>query len=154
MSRAVSPVLGVLLLTAITVVIAGVAGVVALEMTPGPAPRQPVELSASANATSGRIALVHESGPTLDVREIELRIAVDGTRLRYQPSLPFYSATGFASFPSGPFNPAADPRWERGERASLEVTGSNDPALSPGVTVRIELYRGDLPIARVETTAR
>lgn len=154
MSRAVSPVVGVLLLTALAVVIAGVAGVVALDMTPGPDPQQPIGLSASANATSGRIVVVHESGPVVDVREVEVRIAVDGTPLRHQPAVPFYSSRGFASFPSGPFNAAADPRWEIGERASLEVTGTNDPTLSSGTTVQVELYRNDLPLARVETTAR
>lgn len=154
MPRAVSPVVGILLLTAITLVLAGVAGVVAFEQGPGPPPSEPVELSATANATSGRIVVAHESGPPIDVREIEVRITVAGTRLKHQPSVPFYSATGFASFPSGPFNPVADPWWELGERASLTVTNRNDPTLTPGVTVRVELYRDDLPIAAVETTAR
>lgn len=154
MSRAVSPVLGVVLLTALTVVIAGVADVVTVEMTPGSTPQPPVELSASANATSGRIDLVHESGPAVDVREIDVRIAVGGEGLRHQPPVPFRGARGFLGAPSGPFNDATDPRWELGEEVSFRLAGTNDPELSSGVTVRIELYRDDLPIARIETRAR
>ena len=153
MSRAVSTVLGVLLLTALTLALATVAGVGVLSAAP-PTVQRPVVLSASADASTGRIVLVHESGPTIDVRDVEVRIAVDGRRLPYQPTVPFYSARGFASFPSGPFNPVADPRWEFGERASLEVTGVNAAPLSPGSTVRVEVYRDDLPLSVVETTAR
>ena len=159
MPRAVSSALGVLLLTALTLVLAAVAGVAVIATvpsasTPSAAVQEPVVLSASANATSGRLDLVHESGPDLDVREIEVRISVGGSRLAHQPSVPFYSAPGFGSFPSGPFNPVADPGWERGERASLVLTGENAAPLSPGVSVRIELYRDDVPLATVETIAR
>lgn len=154
MNRAASPVLGTLLLTVVAVVVAGAAGVVATAFVPSPDPGQPVELSASVNATSGRIVLVHESGPALDVREIDVRVAIDGTPLRYQPSVPFYSETGFASFPSGPFNPVTDPGWDVGERASLVLTDANEEPLVRGASVRIELYRDDLPIARAQTVAR
>jgi len=157
-TRAVSTVLGVLLLTALTVVLAGTASLVVLDTAPvadEPGPTLPVELEASVNAgpNETRVVLLHESGPTLDVRRIDVRISVDGTPLVHQPPVPFYSASGFGSFPSGPFNPSADPRWELGERAILEVTGENEAQVREGTTVRIELYRDDLPLARVETTA-
>jgi hypothetical protein len=142
----------VVLVTAVTVVLAAVAGVAVVDTAPRPEPPDPVVIAASVDADTGRIVLVHESGPSLDVREIDVRISVGGRRLAHQPSVPFYSARGFASFPSGPFNPVADPRWELGERASLRITGENAARLSPGVAVRIELYRDDLPIATVETT--
>ena len=159
MSRAVSSALGVLLLTALTLVLVAVAGVAVISTVPAvtespTAAHERVVLSASANATSGRLDVVHEAGPDLDVRGIEVRISVDGSRLAHQPSVPFYSAPGFGSFPSGPFNPVSDPRWERGERASLVLTGENADPLARGVVVRVELYRGDLPLAAVETTAR
>lgn len=153
MQRAASPVVGVVLVTAVTVVLAAVAGVAVVDTAPRPEAPDPVVLAASVDADTGRIVLIHESGPSLDVREIDLRISVGGRRLAHQPSVPFYSASGFASFPSGPFNPVADPRWELGERASLRITGENAAWLSPGVTVRIELYRDGLPIATVETAA-
>ena len=154
MNRAVSPVFGTLLLTVLAVALAAVAGVIATDYVPDSEPPAPVELSASANVTSGRLVVVHESGPALDVRRIDVRIAVDDAPLARQPDVPFYSASGFASFPSGPFNPVADPRWERGEWASLELTGPNAAPLVEGATVRIELYRDEVPVARAETVAR
>ena len=159
MSRAVSSALGVLLVTALTLVLAAVAGV-AVIATVSPATvssadvPERVALSASANATTGQVDLVHEAGPALDVREIRVRISVGGTRLKHQPPVPFYSASGFGSFPSGPFNPVADPRWEPGEWAGLVITGGNAAPLVSGASVRIELYRGEYPIAAVETRAR
>lgn len=155
MSRAASTVLGALLLTAVTLVLAAVAGVAVVDSSPPARAPEPVVLSASADADTGRIVLVHESGPTLDVREVEVRIAVDGTYLRHQPPVPFSAATGFRWPPTGPFNDATDPRWRVGERAGLWVARTtNDPNLISGVTVRVEVYRDDLPIAAVETTAR
>lgn len=163
MSRAVSSALGVLLVTALTLVLAAVAGVAVIATVPPTTVSsadlpEPVVLSASADVDPDdgtvRVTIVHESGSRLDVREIVIRLSAGGTRLEHQPSVPFYSAPGFGSFPSGPFNPAADPRWERGERASLVLTGANADPVQPGTTVRIELYRDDFPIAAVETTAR
>lgn len=158
MPRAVSSVLGVLLLTALTVVLAAVAGVAVVSTIPSAEAPEPVVVSASADVDADegtvRVLLVHETGPDLDVREVDVRVSVGGTRLEHQPPVPFYSASGYGSFPSGPFNPSTDPRWERGERAGFVVTGENAAPIDQGDTVRIELYRDDLPIAAVETTAR
>lgn len=153
MSRAVSPAVGVLLLTAVTLVLASAAALVAVDLVPGAASPQPVALSATANAATGRVDLVHESGPAVDVRWVRVRISIGGTRLRHQPPVPFTGARGFLGAPSGPFNPSADPRWEVGERASLRLAGTNDPPLTPDATVLVEVYRDDLAIARVEVTA-
>lgn len=154
MDRAVSPVVAVLSMTALVLVLGAVVGAGVLGMAAVPADHPPVVLSARVDATSGRIVLVHESGPTIDVRGLRIRIAVDGRRLRDQPTVPFYSTRGYASFPSGPFNPEADPRWELGERASLTATGANAAPIVPGATVRIDLYRDDVPVATTEVTAR
>lgn len=156
MSRAESTVLGALLLTALTLVLAAVAGVAVVDSTtPAEAPR-PIVLSASALVDDGTVvvAIVHQGGPGLDVHEIEVRISVGGDRLDEQPPVPFYSAPGYASFPSGPFNPVADPRWEVGERASLTITGENAASIEEGATVRIEIYRDGLRVGTVETPAR
>lgn len=154
MNRAASPVLATLLLTALAVAVAGAVGVLASGYVQEPAPAQPVEISASANASTGRIVLVHESGPPLDVRRVRVRISVRGTRLEHQPPVPFFGAPGYRGAPSGPFNAAAGPRWEVGERAGLRVAGTNHPDVVDGAIVRVELYRDDLPIARAETVAR
>lgn len=158
MSRAVSSALGVLLVTALTLVLAAVAGVAVIATMPqgteSPADvAEPVVLSASADVDTGWIVLVHESGPELDVREIEVRISIDGTRLKHQPPVPFPGAKGFWGAPIGPFNDATDPDWELGELTALRLASSNDPDLYQGATVRIEIYRDDLPLAVVETTA-
>lgn len=157
-SRAVSSALGVLLMTALTLVLAAVAGVAFIAAVP-PGTGSPVDvpepivLAASADADTGWIVLVHESGPGIDVREIEVRIAIDGARLEHQPPVPFFGAKGFWGAPVGPFNDATDPIWERDELTGIRLASSNDPDLSRGATVRIEIYRDDRPIATVETTA-
>ena len=155
MPRAVSSVLGVLALTALALVLAAVAGVAVLEAVPSLDAREPVALSASATVDpadgSVDLVLVHESGPPVDVREVEVRLSSGGVRLDHQPPVPFYGATGFASFPSGPFNPVADPRWAVGESAGLTVTGANAEPLVRRGSVRVEVYRGDRRIAAVET---
>lgn len=156
MTRAVNTVIGVLLLTAVAVVLAGAASLVVLDAAVvADEPTMPVEIEASVTVgeDATRVVILHESGPTLDVRELDVRIAVDGTPLPSQPDVPYYSEPGFRRFPSGPFNPTTDPRWELGERAVLTATHENHARLRNGTTVRIELYREDLSIARVETTA-
>ncbi|AUX08394.1 flagellin domain protein [Halalkaliarchaeum desulfuricum] len=111
--------------------------------------------SLSASATvEGRIQLEHEGGDTLDVRTLDLRLLIDGEELARQPPVPFFSAEGFKSGPTGPFNPAADQTWRAGESASLEVAGTNEPAVRDGSRIEIELYAGGAPVAKVETTAQ
>ena len=110
--------------------------------------------SLSASATGeGRIQLRHEGGDTLDVRELRLRVRVDGEELARQPPVPFFSAEGFKSGPTGPFNPAAEPTWRAGESVSLEVAGTNEPTVDDGSLVEIEVYVGGTPVAKLETTA-
>lgn len=154
MSRAASTVLGAVLLTALTLVLATVAGVAVVDRTPPTDAPEPVVLSASANADTGWVVLVHESGPPLDVRKIEVRIAVDGIMLEHQPPVPFFGASGFHGSPTGPFNYATDPDWELGEPAGLRIAGTNDPQMVEGATVRIEIYRAGLRIATAEARAR
>lgn len=154
MSRAVSSALGVLLLTALTLVLAGAVGAIAVDLAPSTDQAVPHQLSATANATSDEIFITHESGPALDVRRIDLRIAIDGTPLSHQPPVPFLGAKGFRGAPHGPFNPSAAPDWTVGERAGVEIAGTNDPPVTPGAHVRVELYRDGLRLAVTETRAR
>lgn len=154
MPRAVSPAVGVVLLAAVTVVSAGVVGVLAADLVQLSASPATLVLSGSADAATGRIELRHDAGPAVDVRELRVRISIDGTDLRHQPPVPFAGARGFRGAPSGPFNAAADPRWDPGERAGLRLAGTNDPVLAAGALIVVEVYRGDLALARVELTAR
>ena len=155
MPRAVSPVVGVVLLIGLTLAVGTVVGVSTMGLLePVEAPTDPVMIAVSATAADSTIVLSHESGPPIDVRRVTVHISVGGESLRHQPPVPFFSAVGFRSGPTGPFNPSTDPAWSIGERASLRIAGTNDPPLREGVTVTVRIHRGDRPVARAETVAR
>lgn len=140
----------------VTLVVAVAVGLaaagVAVGTLPDPAPRAAVALRADA-ATDG-LRITHRGGDALDVRPVELRITVDGRPLRHQPPTPFFAARGFRSGPTGPLNPAADPRWTAGERARLRVAATNAPLLDPGDRVTVTLSVGDERVARASARAR
>lgn len=151
MSRAVSPLLGTLLLAGITVLLAAVVGVAVLDVVPSTEQPDNVVMSATADA-DGRVRLTHDAGPPLDVEQLSVRITVDGEPLTHQPPIPFFSASGFASGPTGPFNPSADQEWSLGERATLTIAGTNDPEPEAGDRLTVRLVRDDVPVVVVETT--
>lgn len=151
MDRAISPVVGVALLVACVVVLGAVVGAMALAYEPSE-PASTVLIDATVDAETNEIALMLDRGGPVDVRELSVVIEVDGVPLAYQPPVPFVGADGFLA-PSGPFNAAADPRWERGETAVLPIAGTNDPHPEPGSAVTIRLFEDGLSIAVVETTA-
>lgn len=141
--RALTSPVAVALLLVVAVAVAGTLGAAALEMADrASAPARPVAVAVEADA-SGQVRLVHRGGRTLDVRDLRVRLAVDDEPLAHQPPVPFFSATGFRSGPTGPFNPAADPTWGAGESASLRVARTNEPPLVQGADLRVRLvYRG------------
>lgn len=155
-ARAAAPVVGVVLLVAVTVLgaaalAAGLSGADALSPSPGEPSR--VVLDASANATADRVTLVHRGGDTLAVTDLRVRVTVDGRPLAHQPPVPFFAAEGFESGPTGPFNVAADDRWTAGERASFALAGTNAPLLDPGARVTVRVYSDELKVAEVQATA-
>ncbi|WP_134668410.1 type IV pilin [Halorussus marinus] len=150
--RAVSPVLGVVCLLVVTVVLAAAVGTAALGTTlPTDRPTAAVDLRVDAGAD--RLALVHRAGEALDVRALSVRILIDGDPLDRQPPVPFFSARGFVSGPTGPFNPAADPRWSVGERASLRIAGTNAPTIAPGERVAVEFLVEGVVVAEASARA-
>lgn len=153
MSRAISPVVAVPILVGIAVLLAAAVGALAFG-APLPTADRPVALSVTATADTGRVVVVHEGGPPIDVREVRVRVIVDGTPLAEQPPLPFFAAPGFRSAPTGAFNPSADPILEPGERASFRVAGTNSPSLAEGATLTLRLYRDGNRIAAVEVRVR
>lgn len=153
MSRAVAPVLGTVLLVAVTVTLAAAVGAVALAVPATPATETPVVLSASVNASADRLTLGYESGPPIDVRTLRVRVSVDGTPLAYQPPVPFFRSPGFPAAPTGPFNSGADPRWTPGETTSLRLSPKNTPKFDPGSTVTVRVYRNDVLFARLVVSA-
>ena len=153
MPRATVPVLGAVLLVGVTLVLAAAVTAVATGFGP-PERAVPVVLEATAEASTGRVALEHVAGPPIDVRGVTLRVEVDGEPLAHQPPVPFYAARGFRGFPTGPFNPSADPRWTVGETAGFRVAGTNAPPLEPGSTLVVTVTRSGAPVARATTTVR
>lgn len=142
-TRAVAPAVGVVVLVGVTVVLAAAVGAFALSASLSAPPvvaTTPVALSLDV-AADGTVVLEHGPGPPLDVRELRLRVRVDGEPLRHQPPIPFFATRGFVSGPTGPFNRAADPTWTVGETATFRVAGSNAPAVEAGdrVVVRVVL---------------
>jgi FlaG/FlaF family flagellin (archaellin) len=142
---------GAVLLVAVAVALAGAVGAAVLDADPAAPPRAAVE--ASADADSGRIALTHLGGDALDVRDVAVRVFVDGEPLAHQPPVPFFAAEGFRGGPTGPFNSAADPGWEPGETASVRVASTNAPALAAGATVTVVVSVDDATVTRATTTA-
>lgn len=150
MPRATAPVLGTVLLVGVTVLIVVVLAV-AVTGFALPEHATPVVIEASADA-DGRVTLEHVSGPSLDVRELTLTVEVDDEPLEHQPPVPFTGAPGFKDFPSGPFNPSADPTWDAGETASFRLAGTNDPDISLGSTVTVMISRDGRLLARATAT--
>lgn len=153
-ARALSPVVGVVVLVGVTVVVAAVVGAGAVAFAPEDGTDRSRGHSAagvalSATADGDTVTLTHEAGRPLSVRRLELRVEVGGTPLRHQPPVPFFSARGFRSGPTGPFNAASDGTWSVGERASFAVAGTNAPALEEGRTVTVTVYDENRRLARL-----
>lgn len=150
--RATSSTVGVALLAFVAVLAAVVVGTATLAATPETEPPR-VSVAAEADADTDRIALTHRGGDALAVDRLRLVVSVDGRRLAHQPPVPFFSARGFESGPTGPFNVAADGRWRVGETAAVRVASTNSPQVTPGSRIRVDLYSGEYRIATVTTRA-
>lgn len=152
-ARASVPVVGVVLLLLLSVGLAASVGAVALdhaESVDDGGTRAVLSLSASEET----LQFVHRGGETLDVRRLGLRVRVDGTPLDHQPSVPFFSASGFRPGPTGPFNSAADGDWTAGETASVIVAGTNDPELTVGSSVSVDVQYDGQPLVRLSAVVR
>ncbi|MFB6127232.1 MAG: type IV pilin N-terminal domain-containing protein [Halolamina sp.] len=149
--RATTSVFATVALVALTV---GLAATVALAVPTDATPPEPATASLSLSVVDDEIAVTHQGGQALDVRDLRLAVTVDGDALAHQPPVPFFSATGFAPGPTGPFNSAADPRWTAGEAATVTVAGSNQPTLDPGATVRLRVWSGETLVADSTATVQ
>ncbi|WP_231587950.1 type IV pilin [Halostagnicola sp. A56] len=152
-TRALSPLIGLLTMIAVTVVLAAIltVGVSALG-TSGTPPTAGFDLSA--DAADSTIELEHAGGDAVDVRELSVAIEIDGGTLENQPPVPFVGAKGFDETPTGPFNARSDPIWRAGESARVDLASTNDPRLRAGATVTVTLVVDDHRIATLEATAR
>jgi len=138
----------------VLVLAATVASVAVLGPALGAGTTDPVDAAfrLSVDPGSDRLSLVHAGGDSLDPERLRLRISVEGDPIAHQPPVPFFSARGFHSGPTGPFNSATGGEWTAGERASLRLAGTNTE-LRPGDRVVVELYRGEQRLAALETWA-
>lgn len=150
-ARAISPVLGVVLLTALTVLAAAAVFAAVVVAPPDPAPV--ATFGAEADAT-GEIRVTHRGGDAVAPGDLRVRVRVDGEPLAEQPPVPFFAAPGFESGPTGPFNSATAGEWRAGRTASLRVADTNEPTLSRGATVELRLYAGDDRIALLRTAVQ
>jgi FlaG/FlaF family flagellin (archaellin) len=148
-----APLAGVLVI-ALTVGLAAVAaGGLFLATDVADADGPPARASLSLTVSDDVLSLTHRGGDALDVRRLRVAVAVDGEPLTHQPPVPFFSARGFDSGPTGPFNPSADPQWAAGETATLSVAGTNQPALSTGAVVTVRVHTGDTLVAELSARA-
>ncbi|MFB6094562.1 MAG: type IV pilin [Halanaeroarchaeum sp.] len=147
--RGVSPVLGSVLLLVIVLVLAAVIGTTVADVGDAAVetPTDPRAMSVTADA-SGRVTLVHEGGPPIDVAAVEVRVRIDGRPLARQPPIPFFSASGFSPGPTGPFNSASDDEWSVGEAGSFTIAGTNAPAVVPGSTIAVTIVDDGGTVAR------
>jgi hypothetical protein len=123
--------------------LAVVVGTAVAAVSLGATPAAPAAAGITLAVDGDRLLLTHRAGDPVDVRRLDVTVRVDGTPLRHQPPVPFFSARGFRPGPTGPFNAAADPRWEAGERASVRLASTNRPQLVAGARVTVELrYEG------------
>ena len=149
-ARGLAPLAGVVLVLVTFCLAATVSGAVLASghgVSDGLSPR--VSLSLAVDGDS--LAVTHRGGDALDVTALRLVVTVDGESLAYQPPVPFFSARGFRSGPTGSFNSAANPRWTAGETASVRVAGTNQPALEAGETVTVRVYVDGALVAEAST---
>lgn len=151
MTRATSPVVGVVVLALLAVL--GVAAVGAA-MPAEPAEPVPVaDLELDVDAATDRLTIRHAGGDTLDAANLRLRVRVAGDSLARQPPVPFFAARGFVSGPTGPFNHAGGTTWRAGQRGTVRIASTNRPRPDPGdrVTVTVATDRG--VVAELAATA-
>lgn len=148
--RAVSSVVGTVVLLGVVVV--GATAVLAAVPADDPATVPTARLSLTAEAGPDRVALTHEGGDTLSAATLDVTVRVEGDSVAHQPPVPFFAATGFESGPTGPFNSAHDGRWRAGETAALRFASTNTQ-LDPGDGVSVTVRTDAGVVARLEATA-
>lgn len=151
--RAVSSVLGSVLLVGVVVGLAVVVAGVVLATTGQTEPPGHARLDCRADPGVERIACTHTGGDRLDIRDLRVRVTVGGESLAHQPPVPFFAARGFHAGPTGPFNSAADPHWSAGETAALELAATNRPGLTPGTRVVVRVVSDRTTVARASAVA-
>jgi flagellin-like protein len=150
--RAVSPVVGTVLLVTIAVLSAVVLASIVTDAGRSSDPPQ-ATIEGSADGTENHVTLVHRGGDPLPITDVRLRVEIEGVPLTEQPPVPFFSAQGFAPGPTGPFNPSGDRTWESGEPASFRIASTNSPTPSPGDEITVLLLLDGQPVDETTLSA-
>lgn len=149
--RAVSPVIGVVLLIAVTVIVAALLGVTVFGIAETDPPPH-ATFTLSAHSSTQTITLTHRGGSALDPSSLRLRISVDGEPIAHQPPIPFFASEGFMSGPTGPFNSADEGKWITGQSASVQLASTNTQ-FQAGSVITVRLYVDDQLLVVLETRA-
>lgn len=151
MDRAVSPVIGVILMVAVTVVLAAVIGTFVLDLGGLVAARPPMaSVSATADASTETVTVYHRGGDRLDASRtrVVLRNESTGEATVWQPAP---DRAILAVGERAELNVTADAIEWAGSDAYRDADGEID-ALSPRVTYTVLLV--DVPTGRVITETR
>ncbi|SER25278.1 type IV pilin N-terminal domain-containing protein [Natrinema salaciae] len=151
-ARAISSIVGVLVLLVLTVCLTTVVAIALGTWSLG-APQPTARFELAADSADSSITIEHTAGDAIDVETLSVTITVNGTPLSDQPPVPFVGASGFEGTPDGPFNARADPKWTAGEQAGVSVAETNTPALAAGDAVSVTLAVDGQRVAELETTA-
>ncbi len=150
--RGVSPVVGAVLLLAITIALAGVvAASVGAWSLDSPGPQAAFDLAVDADRAE--VCVEHVGGDAIDVDDLSVTVTINGESLSNQPPVPFVGAAGFRDAPGGPFNAAADSQWTPGERATFRIARTNAPTVDEGDEVVVTLSADGRQVASLETRA-
>ena len=151
MGRAVSSVVGVVLLVALVVLGAGTLSIALATDPVEPAPMASFELAVDADAD--QLSITHRGGDPLDLTEAAVQVTIDGRQLDHQPPIPFFAASGFESGPAGPFNSASNDIWRPGETGTIALASTNHPRLTQDSTVTVRIITDGTEIAKLTATA-
>ena len=150
--RGLSPLVGAVLLVAITVCLVAVvaASVGAWSLEPaGSTAAFALDVDSERNA----VVIDHVAGDPVDVAALTVWVEVNGESLSSQPPVPFVGAEGFYGTPEGPFNAEAEPRWMPGERAAFRIAETNAPTVEAGDEVVVRLAVDGRTVAELSATA-
>ena len=151
MTRAISPVLGVVLVLVMTITLSATLLSGISISVPDPSPTASFDISA--DGSTNEIELSHHGGDAIDVSNLDVRVRIDGTELHNQPPVPFFAADGFESGPEGAFNSASDNILRAGEATSFRLAETNSPQLQAGSEVAVQITAGNTVIYDEKTTA-
>lgn len=126
---AVSPVIGVILMVAITVILAAVIAAFVFGMgPPEQAPQASMRASAEGNSTTNWVKLEHQGGDVVYMTEATTKVTVGGTNIKTYPDSEFAAGNVLYIFGASDY-----------EMANNTSAASGKIAANPGDTVNVKI---------------